>query len=112
MCGKLCEGDMRWTQASLQDLRSLWGSFGPTDITTGRASMCMWGICLTIHIDVLIGCWLSVAVSCPCAVMPRLCGQCGAVGEHPLIGAWLQLHHASRLIYGNDFAMNGVVSLG
>jgi hypothetical protein len=40
---------MRWTQASLQDLRSLWGSFGATDITTGRASMCMWGICLTIH---------------------------------------------------------------
>jgi hypothetical protein len=48
----MCEGDMRWTQASLQDLRSLWGSFGATDITAGLASMCMWGLCLTIHIDV------------------------------------------------------------
>jgi hypothetical protein len=94
MCGHRCEGDMRWTQASLQDLRSLWGSFGATDITTGRASMCMWGIYLTMHMDAkYLGCELSVALSCPCAAVPRLCGQRGAVGEQPLIGAWLQPHH-------------------
>jgi hypothetical protein len=85
---------MRWTQASLQDLRSLWGSFGATDMATGLASMCMWGVCLTIHIDVTLHRGvLSVGLRCPCAVLPWRCGQCGAVGEQPLIGAWLQPHN-------------------
>jgi hypothetical protein len=95
MCGSRCEGDMMWTQASLQDLRSLWGRFGATDITTGRAPMCMRGFRLTIHTRCLLlpSLVLSVALRCPCAVVPRLCGQCGAVGEPPLVGAWLQPHH-------------------
>jgi hypothetical protein len=63
---------MRWSQASLQDLRSLWGGFGATDITTGRACMCMWGVFLTIHIEVSLPfSSLSVALSCPCAVLCR-----------------------------------------
>jgi hypothetical protein len=49
-----------------------------------------------MSLDLIAGGELSVALSCPRAVVPRLCGQCGAVGEQPLIGAWLQPHHGYK----------------
>jgi hypothetical protein len=97
VCGSICQGDMRLTQASLQDRPServgqLWGD-GHHDrpsihVHVGLPPYHTHSMCQHPSLRAL-----SVALSCPCVVLPQICGQCGAVGEHHLIGAWLQPHN-------------------